>query len=637
MSGERKGVGVRLYVAGGQEVRREFADTATSGKRMWSEIASGQAKVNPAMAAFSQATGEVRQGVAGLADNAGAAGRSLAAMGVGGVLAGAAVGGFALALNQARKALDFADEIADTAAKIHVSAEGLQAWRFAAEEAGLEAGAFETSMQSLASAVGKAQTGLRGGKGAAEAFSLIGISQGEIDQVRDLDQLLPQIADGLAGLGSQAERAAVADKLGVRELLPLLEQGAAKIDEMTSAARSMGLVLSNETVASMADMQRQVEVASQVIDVNLKTAFLNLAPVLASLATQLAGFAQQVNAFFNDFKRLDQLGEQGLVDKRARLLSSMMRLSLSPTEAKTDAGRRLADRLRTQYDEAGLLLDEARRSAPQIGTSNLGGLVRVAPSGGGGGKKAGKPDGLQFTPSPPVSAYDLSTGRPMAEKSAADWWAEERFGPETKAAATVDVNVDLSKGIAEAAAGFAEIRKQTADAFSDGFKFVIEGGNIWDLLKRRLTDVASDGFGRVMQALLENMGGGTGAGDGGGWASYAIKAAQFVFGRKAVGGVTAPGEMGSRAEYGPELGLFAKPGQVFDHDQTVRMLRDASGGQAKAASSVVVHYAPTLNAQGAGPREVDQLRADMRRMQAELPGVIVQTVNDGIDRRSIGG
>ena len=53
MSAVRGGVGTRLFVVGGQDVRSEFSRTADSAKRMWSEIGSGQREANPALRVLS--------------------------------------------------------------------------------------------------------------------------------------------------------------------------------------------------------------------------------------------------------------------------------------------------------------------------------------------------------------------------------------------------------------------------------------------------------------------------------------------------------------------------------------------------------------------------------------------------------
>ncbi len=649
MSDGRKGVGVRLYVAGGQDVRREFDDTANSGKRMFGQIAAGSGQVAPGMRAINTAAGEVRQGVDGLVDGMGGFGRTLGSVGVAGLATAAVLGGLAVALAKTREAMDWADELGDTAAKLHVSAEGLQAYRFAAEDAGLEASSFEKSIESLASALGKAKTGMRGSKSVLEAFGLIGITKEEIDQVHSLEELLPMIADGLAGVGDAAARAAIADKLGVRELLPMLEQGAASMQTMTDKARALGLVVSNETVQSMGDMQRQVEVAAQVVDVNLKTAFMNLAPVLVSLSQLLAGLARQLNNFFEDFKEVGDRSTQALRDKQAALDARMQGVlaaqkTLDPG-ALEPAAKSLFDALKAKRDVVSIELAlRPTMVAPKFdpnGAISPGGFPTTSSSGGrvrsAGNGKSGIPGLIPVQESELARAWDPATRRELRDAWKDDA-ADQLFGPTIKAANKPDMSVSFKPDLSDAMEGFKAIEDETHASFKRGFMTVLQGGDVWDLLAQRLEETAAEGLADTMMSLIKLISGGDATG-GAGAASWLVKGASWLFGggRMAGGGQAWPGTMASTGEYGDELAIFGKGGRVVTHDETVAMLRQAMKGGGEGGGSVNLGGVNmSIDARGAGPREVDELRGQMRRMQAELPAVIVQTVNDGLGRRTIG-
>ncbi|MBX9707054.1 MAG: hypothetical protein K2X61_03875, partial [Caulobacteraceae bacterium] len=53
----RGGVGIRLFIQGGELARRTFDQVGDSGRRMWAEIALGQRSANPAIRALSLGVG----------------------------------------------------------------------------------------------------------------------------------------------------------------------------------------------------------------------------------------------------------------------------------------------------------------------------------------------------------------------------------------------------------------------------------------------------------------------------------------------------------------------------------------------------------------------------------------------------
>ena len=60
--------------------------------------------------------------------------------------------------------------------------------------------------------------------------------------------------------------------------------------------------------------------------------------------------------------------------------------------------------------------------------------------------------------------------------------------------------------------------------------------------------------------------------------------------------------------------------------QQTRTALSGGGGQ-------VINMPITLNAQGAGPREVDVLRAQVQQLQRDMPVIAVQAINNARGRR----
>ncbi len=97
-----------------------------------------------------------------------------------------------------------------------------------------------------------------------------------------------------------------------------------------------------------------------------------------------------------------------------------------------------------------------------------------------------------------------------------------------------------------------------------------------------------------------------------------------LFGKNANGTDSWPGGLSWVGERGPELVNLPRGAQVFPNNRSMAM----------AASSPVINI--TLNAQGAGPREVDMLKAEVASLKRDLPGTIIQVSNDARQRRMIG-
>lgn len=213
----------------------------------------------------------------------------LGAVGVASIATTAALAGVGLAATKALEAMNFGDQLQATADKIGVTAERLQELQYAADETDVPIEGLEQGLQKLNAAIGAFKTGVGDGK-VKDAFKILGIKPEDLKGVRDASDLLPVLADKLGKVGTVAEQVQIAKKLGIEDLLPLLRQGSDGLEQMSKRARELGLVLSNETVKALADADRQMELAGQQINTNLRAAFSGLAVDIAAATTALANF-----------------------------------------------------------------------------------------------------------------------------------------------------------------------------------------------------------------------------------------------------------------------------------------------------------------------------------------------------------
>lgn len=286
----RGGVGIRLFVQGGEVVRRTFDQVGDSGKKMWAEIALGEKSANPAIRSLSIGANELKQGFDGLVSRAGSAGTALAAFGVVGLAAAAALGALAIATQGAFEAMNNAADLTDAADRIGVGVEALQQWRYVADEAGVDTATLESVMEKLNGTIGKFKLGLGDGK-LKPAFEELGITKEQLANVQTADQMLLLLADTLGQVKDRGQQVALARTLGIEEALPIIRLGRDELERLTAAASDLGLVLDSETNARLDESDRKLELAGQQMRIVRDTAVAPLAEIFADVASELAGMA----------------------------------------------------------------------------------------------------------------------------------------------------------------------------------------------------------------------------------------------------------------------------------------------------------------------------------------------------------
>lgn len=617
MATPKGGVGVRLFVGGGPEAKRDFQAFRDDGKRAFAELAMGANGVNPALLAMSRGIGEVRTGVADLAQGTGAAGRILSSFGVAGIAFAAVLGGIAVAAAQTREALKFADDIADSATKVGVGAEALQAYRYAIHQAGGEFKDADTAIQGFKTALGGAESGLS--PRLLKAFKSLGFDADDLKRMKDdIPSALAEVTDRIAKLGSEAERAAVADKLGLTPMLPVIRLGSERMAELTDEARKLGFVMSQDVLDAASDANDKLEVLSQVIDIQLKTAFVELAPVIVESTQALADLLKGVAKFANDPK-VKWVGNfvAGLAANGGNAY-----LAASDANAKS---HQLPDDFGMDVDDP-----DAIRHA-------------LRAKGGGGTSLVNQGKGTKAKPLPhqPIdedsilSPYDPITGKLVKPLTPQEEAFQSIFGyrpdaaPEAKKV-KIAVDADLTVANDNFKAWLKEAHDATRDSFAGGIRAAFDG-NLLDYIKERLTDSLVDGLAEGLTNAFEAAMKSTGTAQTG---NFLVDIGTAIFSRHAMGGPTRPGEVSSVAEYGDELAFFGRGGRVYNHDETVQMLRQVAGGSGGDGVTVQVTYAPSYQVTGSGP-ELDRLRGEMQRDRDSFKTRVVGAVNDGLQRRQI--
>lgn len=247
-------------------------------------------------------------------------GSALEELGPIGLAAAAGVGAFALAATKAREAAAFGDEIGDTAGRLHVTTDALQEFRYANRLAGGEIEGADAALESFGATLGKAQAGL---PKAQKAFKELGFTKAQIDSFKTVEEGLDAVTDRIGKLKSDPQKDAVVDQLGLTGMKTLVEGGLESMRQLKFEAQSLGLVMDSELIAKAGVANDKFESLERIIDVQLKSAFVDLAPVMLSLLKIAADIAKEFADAVADMQRIDNRTTSQLERQRDAIVARM--------------------------------------------------------------------------------------------------------------------------------------------------------------------------------------------------------------------------------------------------------------------------------------------------------------------------
>lgn len=228
-------------------------------------------------------------------------GSALEPLGVAGLAAAAGIAAVAAAAGQTVNAMRFADEIDDTAQKLNIGTDALQEFRFAMTEVGGEAKDADQAIADFNKVLGAAQSGLS--PRAMKGFKALGIDKETLDSWASFEDAIPEISRKIGELGKESERAAVAEKLGLGSMLPLLRDGTEEMERLRQKAQDLGIVMDAELVAKGAQANQEFETLSSVIRVQLTSAFVELSDEVVAFTGFVADALSGLNDFIETFNR----------------------------------------------------------------------------------------------------------------------------------------------------------------------------------------------------------------------------------------------------------------------------------------------------------------------------------------------
>lgn len=222
--------------------------------------------------------------------------------------------GLSMALKFGQASLKMADDLANSADRIGMSTTALQEWQYVARKTGSSAAEASKDLAAFALKWEQAQAGLN--KDASKSFDQLLLGKKELRQFKDAEAALEGVTDRILSLSSEADRAAIAEKLGLGSLVNALSDGAEEVDRLRGEAAALGFVLDEDIIRKGAEAQGQLEDLQHVVGIQLAEAFINLSDEILNFTETIADALRGLNDFLDKAKMLRRLtgGNYGVSD-----------------------------------------------------------------------------------------------------------------------------------------------------------------------------------------------------------------------------------------------------------------------------------------------------------------------------------
>lgn len=219
-------------------------------------------------------------------------------------LAATFAAGLAIALQFGQASLKMADDLANSSRRIGISSTALQEWQHVARRTGEDANAVGGALEAFGVKLAQAGAGLS--KEAADTFRALGFTPDQLRSFKDVEAALDAVTDRIGELGSASDRAAIAEKLGLGPLATALREGSDEVSRLRDEAAALGYVLDEELVKKGAAAQGQLEDLSQVIGIQMASAFINLSDEVLAFTGHIAEAIRKLNEFSGKYTEARQ-------------------------------------------------------------------------------------------------------------------------------------------------------------------------------------------------------------------------------------------------------------------------------------------------------------------------------------------
>lgn len=193
----------------------------------------------------------------------------------------ACAAGAAAMVGVATKSAEAMDVIDKGSQKIGISKQAYQEWGYVLGQNGMDVSKLETGMKTLVSTMDGAASGT---ESAQEKFDKLGLSIYDSNgNMKDQETMLNETMYALANMENGTEKARMATemfgKAGI-EMMPMLNGGAAGMEELTQRAHDLGLVVSDEAVTAGVTLGDTMDDAKQSLGAITNRIGIELMPII---------------------------------------------------------------------------------------------------------------------------------------------------------------------------------------------------------------------------------------------------------------------------------------------------------------------------------------------------------------------
>jgi hypothetical protein len=184
--------------------------------------------------------------------------------------------------------------IDDLSKRTGITTDVLQAYSLAANQSGVGLETFGRAVQKLTINLGEAQTG---NKAAVKSFADLGLSVGDLSNLNP-EQAFNAVVAAISKLPNPAQQAAAAvslfGKSGV-ELVPIFQEGATYLQQMTAEAKRLGIVLSPQQTDGIGKLDDSLQKTQLTLQSFAARVVAELAPALTRAAEEASTFIASID------------------------------------------------------------------------------------------------------------------------------------------------------------------------------------------------------------------------------------------------------------------------------------------------------------------------------------------------------
>ncbi|WP_417491877.1 hypothetical protein [Maricaulis sp.] len=250
-------VAIRLDLRGQEELKRRLEELGPAGTRVFRDLENAAKPVSSQFRLVDRARKDLGEGFQDLAREAGPVGRLFTAIPGWGIAAAAGIGLLTVAVREFFELMERASATADFAERLETvqRAAGVTEQRVLAMGSAVQlaGGDFQSGLNGLeefSKRLGELRTTGQGeGRDAFDALGLgaLGASEAPVEEVLD------RVLERLSQIEDPSRRLSLADKLGLRDAAPLLQQSADEIGRILTAANDVNAAFSSDVLGRFAD------------------------------------------------------------------------------------------------------------------------------------------------------------------------------------------------------------------------------------------------------------------------------------------------------------------------------------------------------------------------------------------------